>query len=54
MQEKNITTNAASDQTVISICEPKSDTDPDGNAREFLKKAVKILLEWKKYSGEHL
>jgi len=45
MQERDVTTNAASDQITISICEPASDIDPDSNARELFKMAVIILLE---------
>jgi hypothetical protein len=45
MQERDDTTNAASDQITLSICELTSNTDPDGNARELFKMAVKILLE---------
>jgi len=45
MQERDITTNAASDQITISICEPTSNTDPDSTARELFKMAVNILLE---------
>ena len=32
-QETDVTTNAASDQITIIICEPTSDTDPDSNSR---------------------
>jgi hypothetical protein len=45
MQDRDVTTNAASDQITIHICEPTSDTNPDGNARELFAMAVKILLE---------
>jgi hypothetical protein len=45
MQERDVSILAASDQITISICEPTNDTDPDSNARELSKMAVKILLE---------